>query len=212
MIRSGRSSGPAASAHHPARMTTTLPVTVTFLEMTARPATTDPRPTLPDDARLEQVVRPSVRFYRYLYDAVGREWLWWERRLLDDDALAAVVQDPRVVVHVLTVGGEPLGYVELDFRTPETPDLALFGVVPEATGRRFGPAMMARALDIVWSRPETRAFTVNTCTLDHTRALGFYRAMGFVPVRTEDKVIPDPRLRLGWADGPGRLRDASPVA
>lgn len=193
-------------------MSTTLPVTVTFLEMTARPAASTSRPALPDDARLERVTQPSVRFYRYLYDAVGHEWLWWERRLLDDTALAAVIHDPRVEVHVLTVGGEPLGYVELDFRIPEAPDLALFGVVPEATGRRFGSAMMAYALDIAWSRPETRAITVNTCTLDHPRALGFYQAMGFVPLRREDKVIPDPRLRPGWADGPGKLTDASPAA
>jgi hypothetical protein len=28
--------------------------------------------------------------------------------------------------------------------------------------------------------------TVNTCTLDHPRALDLYRKMGFRPVRTED--------------------------
>jgi ribosomal protein S18 acetylase RimI-like enzyme len=29
--------------------------------------------------------------------------------------------------------------------------------------------------------------TVNTCTLDHPRALGLYRKMGFRPVRTVDR-------------------------
>ena len=31
----------------------------------------------------------TVSFYRYLYETVGTPWLWYERRLLDDAALAA---------------------------------------------------------------------------------------------------------------------------
>lgn len=191
-------------------MSDTLSVTITHLELSARPARTFP--PLPEGARLERLTRPSVRFYRYLYDAVGRDWLWWERRAKTDAEIAALLHDPAVEVRVLTVDGEPMGFCELDFRVPEAPDLALFGLVPEATGRGLGPAMMGCVQDAVWGRPETRRMTLNTCTLDHPKALAFYQGIGFRPVRTEDKVIRDPRLRPGWADGPGLLKDAAPAA
>lgn len=189
---------------------TTLAVTITYLEMAAPPEAAFP--DLPAGARFERVMQPSVRFYRYLYDAVGHVWLWWERRMMRDAALARVIHHPHVEVHVLTLDGEPMGFCEVDFRVPEAPDLALFGLVPDATGKGLGPAMMGRVLDLVWSRPETRRLTLNTCTLDSPHALEFYRRAGFEPVRTESKIIRDPRLRRGWEDGPGLLKDAVPTA
>ena len=33
----------------------------------------------------------TVSFYRYIYDTVGRPWLWFERRLVDDAALEALL-------------------------------------------------------------------------------------------------------------------------
>lgn len=191
-------------------MTETLAVTITYLDMSARPATAFP--PLPEGVRLERVARPSLRFYRYLYDAVGHAWLWWERRLMDDATLARIVHDPRVEVRILMLGGEPMGFCELDFRDSAAPDLSFFGLVPEATGQGLGPAMMGLVLDIVWDRPETRRLTLNTCTLDSPKALDFYQGVGFRPIRTEDKVIPDPRLLPGWEDGPGLLKDAVPTA
>ena len=32
------------------------------------------------------MTRPTIGFFRYLYDAVGREWTWFERCLLSDEA------------------------------------------------------------------------------------------------------------------------------
>ncbi|HET6469715.1 MAG TPA: hypothetical protein VFG43_15180, partial [Geminicoccaceae bacterium] len=66
---------------------------VTWLEMLERPRRA---PAQPPDPGLEVVraVRPTVSFYRYLYDTVGGDWLWTGRRLMDDATLAALVQDP----------------------------------------------------------------------------------------------------------------------
>jgi len=36
-----------------------------------------------------------VHFYRYLYTAVGEPWLWFERRLIDDAALAMQIHSRR---------------------------------------------------------------------------------------------------------------------
>jgi hypothetical protein len=51
---------------------------------------------------------------------------------------------------------------------------------------------MNHALEIAWSQPIER-FWLHTCTLDHPRALDFYRRTGFVPYERKVEVFDDPR-------------------
>ncbi len=107
-------------------------------------------------------------------------------------ALEAIIQDPRVDVFVLYVDGAPAGYFELDRRPEPDIDLAYFGIMPEFTGRRLGPYLLAQAIEAAW-RHEPRRLTVNTCTLDHPKALPLYQRFGF---RTYDKqTVPAPWRR-----------------
>lgn len=171
-----------------------LRVVVTYLEMTAPPV--EPPPPCPDPkAVVVHAERPTRSFYRYLYDTVGEPWLWGDRRRLAPAALDAILQDPRVEVHVLTVAGVPAGYAELDRRGEGGTELAYFGLVPDFIGRRLGPWFLRRAIDLAWAgmAPGGR-LTVNTCTLDHPTALGVYRRAGFAPVKEQVKLWPDPRL------------------
>jgi GNAT superfamily N-acetyltransferase len=83
--------------------------------------------------------------------------------------------------------------LELDFRAPDSCELAFFGVTPALVGRGAGRFLMNRAMEIAWSRP-VRRFWVHTCTLDHPAALDFYRRSGFQAFRRQIEVIDDPRL------------------
>ena len=95
-----------------------LDVTITYLEMRERPARGPARPPrLTEKIALMRAERPTVGFYRYLYNAVGEPWRWYERNQLPDEELAAIVQDEKVEVCVLYYGGSPAGYAELDLRT-----------------------------------------------------------------------------------------------
>ena len=133
-----------------------------------------------------------LSFYRYLYDAVGRPWVWYERRQWSDEALQGLIHHPEVEVYVLYIAGAPAGFFELDCREVGVVDLGLFGLLPEYVGRKLGPYLLASALDIAWDKgPET--VTVNTCTLDHPKALPLYQKMGFSPVTRETIHIDDPR-------------------
>ena len=38
----------------------------------------------PGKLALLRAENPTVSFYRYLYDAVGRDWLWTDRKRLSD--------------------------------------------------------------------------------------------------------------------------------
>ncbi len=164
---------------------------ITYLEMTGPPR--GEPPPLPAGLRLEQVARCSVAFYRFLYDTVGRDWLWYERRVVHDDELARLLADPSIEVHVAYRGGAPAGFFELDARQAGVIDLAYFGLMPEAIGQGIGPWLLRAALDLAWAAQPARV-TVNTNSLDHPAALPTYRKAGFVPYRRVRHRFDDPRL------------------
>ena len=152
-------------------------VTVTYLQMTSP----DQRPAAPgwaEPVTIRRAERPTVSFYRYLYETVGEDWDWYERRRLSDDALAAIIRDDAVEVYVLYVRGVPAGYAELDRRIDHEVEIAYFGLVPDYIGRGLGPALLGWALERAWSYAPRRVW-LHTCSLDHPKALAVYRRAGF---------------------------------
>lgn len=170
-----------------------LEVTITFLEMTERPAHPHLLPPQGFNCTLLRLRRPGVPFYRYLYDRVGEPWLWFERRAMADEELAAIVQDDRVEIYVLSVDGEPAGYAELDRRYPPDIELAYFGLMPEFIGKGLGRYLMTWTIDTAWNRAPERLW-VTTNTLDHPKALPLYQRCGFRPYRQDHILFDDPRL------------------
>lgn len=168
---------------------TEVPVTVTYLEMDGPPR--DAPPALPADTRLERAENPPVWFFLALYDAVGRDYEWrdrFEQAENDPGALAAFVSDPKVELWTLYRDGWPQGFFQLDFRQQGICDLAYFGMVPQAVGGGLGGTLLRIAVAKGWQRAGVAKMTVNTCTLDHPRALGLYRRMGFDPVDSQERV------------------------
>ena len=154
-----------------------IEILVTFLEMTEPPGRA---PLPPPSAGIEvrRALRPTVSFYRYLYDAIGKDWTWYERKLLGDAELATIIHDPRVEVNVLWVDGVPAGLAELDRSDLPDVELAYFGIVPEFIGQGLGRFLLDWAIHHAW-RSWPRRFWVHTCDLDHPRALGAYQKAGF---------------------------------
>ncbi|MCK8786384.1 GNAT family N-acetyltransferase [Roseomonas sp. NAR14] len=168
-------------------------VHVTFLRMDRAPI--EPGPALPATVRVERLTRCTLPFYRFLYARVGNDYLWWLRRTVPDAELEAVLEDPRVSVHVLYADGEPAGFYELDRRMPPGTNLAYFGLLPHAVGRGWGRALLRHAVDTAWAEG-CAWLTVNTCTADHPRALPNYHAAGFRTLRVVREVWRIP-TRLG---------------
>jgi GNAT superfamily N-acetyltransferase len=164
-----------------------LAATVTYLAMEKRPVLPPPPPPLLKTAILRAENAP-VHFYRYLYDAVGRDYFWIERRLWSDDKLRALLHDPKVAFYTLYIGGVPGGMVEFDFREPHVAQISYFGLMPHFIGRRVGPWFLHQAVELAWAQPVRRVL-VNTCTLDHKRALATYQRAGFVPYARADRTV-----------------------
>ena len=169
-----------------------LALVVTYLAMTKQP--TDPGPPVPAlKLSLPRAENPTVAFYWFLSYTVGAPWQWYERRRMDDDELAAIVQDPAVEIYVLYVSGVPAGYSELDLRKMPDIEVAYFGLMPEFIGRGLGTYLLRWTIDQAWTR-EPKRLWVHTCNLDHPRSLGLYQRAGFTPYGQEASVIDDPRL------------------
>ena len=176
----------------PVRPDGKLEALVTSLEMFALPT---PEPLPPPCAGLSivQAVHPTVSFYRYLYDTIGRDWLWSDRRKLGDQALAAIIHNPAVETFVLYLDGVPAGYVELDAREMPVVELSYLGILPDFIGKKLGPYLLSFAIHRVFEKKPSR-FWVHTCSLDHPSALAMYQRAGFVAFKEHIEIGEDPRV------------------
>lgn len=164
---------------------------VTCLEMPARPELR-PAPGL-DGLSLERMGAKDTARFRTLFEAIGRDIMWFSRLIMPEEKLAAIIGDPQVESTALVKDGRDIGLLELDFREEGQCELSFFGLVPDAIGSGAGRFLMNEALTKAWARPITRLW-VHTCTFDHPAALGFYQRSGFTPYQVMVEVHRDPRL------------------
>ena len=168
-----------------------LSATVTYLAMESRPKSSPPAPPLVRAALLK-CENPPVHFYRYLYNTVGAPWYWVERRMWSDERLREHLANEKVALFALYIGGVPGGMAELDFRERNVGQLSYFGLMPEFVGRRIGPWFLYQVVELAWAEPISRLL-VNTCTLDHKKALVTYQRAGFVAFARTERTIVLPR-------------------
>ncbi len=160
---------------------------VTWLEMTNRPRFGWPPMPVGHDAALLRADGPPAWYLLALYDAVGRDYEWTDLHQGPQEDVAAWLADPMVRLYTLMGAGWPQGFFLLDGREAGTCDLAYFGLVPQAIGKGLGAWLLQAAILTGWDMPGVQRMTVNTCTLDHPRALIRYQRFGFAPVRTEER-------------------------
>jgi GNAT superfamily N-acetyltransferase len=174
---------------------------VTFLEMTEPPAAPVELSEPPLDLR--RFGGDALEDYRRLFRSVGEDWLWSSRLEMADEALRAILSDPRVEAYAARESDRDVGLVELDFREAAACELSFFGLTAGFVGLGFGRRLMRDVVRRAWAKP-IRRFWVHTCTLDHPTALAFYCRCGFRPYGQAVEVSNDPRVS-------GRMRrDAAP--
>ena len=178
-----------------------LEATRTFLEMHSPPRRPVPSSPLLM-VEIHQAKQPTVSFYRYLYNTVGEAWNWTSRRLLKDAELRAIIHDRQTEIYVAYVTGVPAGYIELVVRSDGEGEveIAYIGVIPEFQGRGLGRYLLDWAIAAAWLHKPGRVW-LDTCTLDHPRALGMYLDAGFVPYKKQkETVVPMATLSSASSD------------
>ena len=154
-----------------------------------------------------RIKNPTVPFYRFLYNQVGEPWLWYERRAMSDSQLGGILSEEKNHVYVLYRDGDPAGYTEIDYRDEKEVVLAYFGLLPHHIGKGLGPWFLDWSVRTAWQTNPSRV-VVNTCNLDHPKAIIVYQRAGFRPYRQEEKIISDPRRSPFWMMPPKDTDDS----
>jgi hypothetical protein len=108
----------------------------TYLEMLAHPQRVVPPPR--EGLAVVHARRPAVACYHFLDEAVGRNYDWTTCKKLSDAELAALLNDPRLEVHVLMAEGVPAGFAALDRRVEGEIERVPFGLMAEFIGQGLG--------------------------------------------------------------------------
>jgi GNAT superfamily N-acetyltransferase len=170
-------------------------VTTTYLEMT-------------DPAQLRRAREPGIPFRpmraelpcpelnRFLYTAVGNDWIWYERLSWDRERWLRYLERPSLETWLGYARGTPAGYFELE-RDGSDVEIVYFGLLPDFIGNGLGGALATAAIERAWQMGAGRVW-VHTCDLDHPSALGNYQARGMVIYKVDKKVVRLPEQVRLW--------------
>ena len=161
--------------------TALTPATVYYLEMKERPASGEI--DIPSFHAIKSARPLSASHYRELYYGVGEQWHWLDRMVISETELEEKINQPNVHIFTFEVAGQTAGYVELVEETAFV-EILYFGLFPSFTGKGLGPALLKWAIDKAWTYGKPLV-QLNTCSLDHPKALTVYLKAGFELVRTE---------------------------
>lgn len=144
-----------------------------------------------DRMKIEQLHAPDVRYYRFMYNTVGEKWNWTDRLLLDDDELAAIMEDPHMTMFVLYFNGAPAGYVELAEREVGVFEIVYFGLREEYWGMGLGKHLLSFGVAYAFEEAGAYKVILNTCNLDGPYALKNYQKRGFKVDYVTEQPMPD---------------------
>jgi GNAT superfamily N-acetyltransferase len=156
----------------------------TYLEMDSPDQLTGRAPVPPGFVVRRESCEPDL--YRELYDGVGAEYHWRDRRVWSNEQLREHLSRPSIQIWVLWQGESTRGFFELARHDDGSIEIAYFGLMPMGIGQGLGRALLTRAVDVAWGlKPIPSKVWLHTCTLDHPAALANYLARGFKVTRTE---------------------------
>ncbi len=161
-------------------------VKTTYLEMIQMPerlSETVPS-AQPVSTFLMPLAKPTLAYYRFLYQQVGKDLFWVDRAFLSDVDLLLVIEQPTVQIQVLYVQGAPAGYFELVSEADSSVRIAYFGLMPEFRGKGLGKYLLDQAIRAAWVQKPDRVW-LHTCELDSPAALPTYLKAGFEITHTE---------------------------
>ena len=153
-----------------------IPVRTWYLEMKVPPQSSPPEFSF--EVSIVKAIRPTISFYHYLYNQVGKGYSWYNRLLMFDDELLKIIHNDQVEIFVLWVDGVPAGFCELDMRIPGEVELAYFGIMAEFRGQGLGSRFLKWTLQKAWSHSPSRVW-LHTCELDDKAAVPMYLKAGF---------------------------------
>lgn len=152
---------------------------VDWLEMQSRPTRPAAQVPVGENITLTEAENFPQWFFFAMYDAVGQNYDWEDMHHFPSEDVNRLLDDEKTRMFTMGRHGWPQGFFLLDLRTEFVSDIAYFGLVEQAIGKRLGGWLLDQALKIGWESNSVKKMTVNTCTLDHRRARQLYESRGF---------------------------------
>ena len=166
------------------------PTIVTYLAMDAPFPKSGDAVTWPPGTQFLSLDQMPLDDYRKLYDSVGRDWHWVNRRHLTDAQLAGIIHHPATQIRVLHRGPKPIGFVELNMKQFPEVEIVFIGLVRLEIGLGLGQLMVRAAIQES-IRLLAKRIIIQTCTLDHPSALPLYQKSGFQAYDQKQVIIHD---------------------
>ncbi len=153
-----------------------VPVHTVYLEM--KKTSDFKAPPIEGKAEMRKRTKVKPEEHLMLYEAVGKEHQWFDRALMPEEELKAILEDDLVELHTLHVDGKLAGYIELDRRTEGDVEISYLGLLPGYLGGGLGQFLLEKALELAWSSKPSRVW-LHTCEWDHKGAIPLYLKAGF---------------------------------
>jgi GNAT superfamily N-acetyltransferase len=185
-------------------------VTIRYLELVSRSALRAKRADR-GGLTFTRVPQPMPELNRFFYAAIGGEWFWLERRPWTLTQWREYLANPNVETWVLSDNGIPAGYCELQKYLSGDVELMYFGLLGAFIGKGLGAHLLTEAVERAWGLGAVRVI-VNTCNLDHPKALANYLGRGFREYRVEVQHKEVPGTPPGPWDGALDCRDGRTAA
>lgn len=131
----------------------------------------------------------SPEYFWYMYNSVGQDWCWYEKNRYTHKEMVAYLSFAKCIT--LVRDGIPSGMGLFGAGPDDSSiDLLYFGLFPHAIGRGLGKWFLRRTMEEAWKTfPQRTHILVDTCNLDHPKAIFLYESVGFVKY-AEENVTP----------------------
>src|SRR4051812_25531357 len=112
-------------------------VTITHLELRS-PDELRPKAAPRPDVAIARVPAPMPELNRFFYTAVGGDYFWLDRLPWSHADWLRYLDRPEQETRVVTVGGVPAGYFELETQPDGDVEIVYFGLLPAFIGQGLG--------------------------------------------------------------------------
>ena len=166
-----------------------------------------PPPPPASPVYLHKIPNPESAFFRVLYHFVGHAFGWYEQKKIDDETLNTRLHHSNTQLIIFThqsslpnlssmkaIEQNSLGFAELTLHPPYQVELSFFGLFSHTHGKGLGSTCLYQTLNhgFTLNDHQIQRFILNTCTLDHSRALPLYQSLGFIAQGRRQITIENP--------------------
>lgn len=160
-------------------------VTTSYLKMTKAP---EPSVTSDSKYSVERLASPiNPAQYIKHYRAVGDAFQWLDRLVLSTEELTETINRSKNHACLLKLNGDAIGFSEL-VQEKDYVEVLYFGLFTRHIGQGHGSKFLDMMISKAWSL-NPQWIQLNTCTLDHPKALTLYQQKGFEITKTITKQL-----------------------